>query len=45
MVGPNTTLGNHIYNDIQNQTGRFGISYILWQTDPAHYDHIHVTVN
>ena len=45
MVGPNTTLGNQIYNDIHNQTGRFGISYILWQTDPAHYDHIHVTVN
>ena len=45
MVGNNTALGNQIAADIQSQSGRFGVSYILWQSDPAHWDHIHVTVN
>lgn len=43
MVGANTALGNQIKADIQGQSGRFGVRYILWQT-AAHYDHIHVTV-
>ena len=43
MVGGNTALGNAIKNDIQSQSGNFGVKYILWQV-PAHYDHIHVTV-
>lgn len=45
MVGTNTALGNTIYADISSQSARFGVSYILWQSDPAHWDHIHVTVN
>lgn len=43
MVGGNTALGNAILADIQSQSGRFGVSYTLWQV-AAHYDHIHVTV-
>lgn len=43
MVGNNTALGNAIHNDIQSQSGNFGVKYTLWQV-PAHYDHIHVTV-
>ena len=45
MVGNNTALGNQIAADIQSQSGRFGVSYILWQSDPAHWDHVHITVN
>jgi hypothetical protein len=45
MVGNNTALGNQIYADIMANPGRFGISYALWQTDPAHFDHIHFTVS
>ncbi len=45
MVGSNTALGNQIAADIQSQSGRFGVSYILWQSDPAHWDHVHVTVS
>lgn len=45
MVGGNTALGNQIAADIQSQSGRFGVAYIMWQTDPAHYDHVHVSVN
>jgi len=43
MVGGNSSLGSAIRNDIQSQTGNFGVKYILWQV-PAHYDHVHVTV-
>jgi hypothetical protein len=45
MCGGNTALGNQIAADIQSQSGRFGVSYIMWQTDAAHWDHVHVTVN
>ena len=45
MVGTNAALGNQIAADIGSQTGRFGISYIMWQTDAAHWDHVHVSVN
>ncbi len=45
MVGSNTALGNQIASDIQSQSGRFGVSYILWQSDPAHWDHVHISVN
>jgi hypothetical protein len=44
MVGGNTALGNQIYADIQSQSGRFGVSYMLWQT-AGHFDHLHITVN
>jgi peptidoglycan DL-endopeptidase CwlO len=44
MVGTNAALGNQIAADIQSQAGRFGVSYIMWQTDPAHHDHVHVSV-
>lgn len=44
MVGGNTALGNRIAYDIRNQSGRFGVKYLLWQT-VAHYDHVHVTVS
>jgi hypothetical protein len=43
MVGGDTGLGNTIAADIRAQSGRFGVSYMLWQT-ANHYDHIHVTV-
>jgi hypothetical protein len=44
MVGGNTALGNQIYADIQSQSGRFGVSYMLWQT-AGHFDHLHITVS
>jgi hypothetical protein len=44
MVGGNTALGNQIYADIMANPGRWGISYVMWQTDPAHFNHLHVTV-
>jgi hypothetical protein len=44
MVGGNASLGNQIAADIRSQSGRFGVSYMLWQT-AGHYDHIHVTVS
>lgn len=44
MVGGNTALGNQIAADIRNQSGRFGVRYLLWQVE-RHFDHIHVTVN
>lgn len=44
MVGGNTALGNQIAADVRGQSGNFGVRYILWQV-PAHYDHVHVTVN
>jgi hypothetical protein len=37
-------LGDVINADIQRQAGRFGVSYTMWRV-PAHFDHIHVTVN
>jgi peptidoglycan DL-endopeptidase CwlO len=43
MVGGNTALGNQINADLSSQTGRFGISYILWLT-AGHGDHLHVSV-
>jgi hypothetical protein len=45
MVGADTALGNTIAADIQAQAGRFGVSYLMWQTDAAHYDHVHITVH
>jgi hypothetical protein len=45
MVGNDTALGNTIYSDLSAQVGRWGIQYMIWQTDAAHYDHIHVTVD
>jgi hypothetical protein len=45
MVGSDTALGNAIYSDLNGNLGRWGIQYIMWQTDAAHYDHIHVTVD
>ncbi len=44
MVGGNIALGNQINADLLSQSGRFGITYTMWQTDPAHADHIHVSV-
>lgn len=45
MVGGNTALGNQIAADLRANPGRFGIRYLLWQTDPSHTDHIHVSVS
>lgn len=44
MVGANTGLGDQINADLLAQRDRFGISYTLWLSDPAHWDHIHVSV-
>lgn len=43
IMVPNMGLGDTIRNDIQNQSGRFGVKYILWRV-AQHYDHVHVTV-
>lgn len=43
MVGTDIALGNEIAADIRAQAARFGVTYLLWQV-PAHYDHIHVSV-
>jgi hypothetical protein len=45
MVGNDTALGNTIYSDLNGNLGRWGIQYMMWQTDAAHADHIHVTVS
>jgi hypothetical protein len=37
-------LGDTIAADIQNQSDRFSVSYILWRV-ANHFNHIHVTVN
>ena len=44
MVGSDTALGNQIAADIRSQSARFGVEYVIWQ-QPAHFDHIHVTVS
>lgn len=44
MCGSNTGLCDTIAADIRSQSGRFGVSYLLWQT-AGHWDHVHVTVN
>lgn len=43
MVGDDSALGNRIAADIRAQSARFGVRYLLWQV-PAHFDHIHVSV-
>lgn len=43
MIGGNMSLGDQIRSDIQSQSGRFGVKYILWRV-VQHYDHVHVTV-
>lgn len=43
IMVPNMGLGDTIRNDIQNQSKRFGVKYILWRV-ANHYDHVHVTV-
>lgn len=43
MIGGNMSLGDAIKSDIQSQSDRFGVKYILWRVS-QHYDHIHVTV-
>ena len=45
MVGADTALGDAIYADLNGNLGHWGIQYIMWQTDAAHADHIHVTVS
>lgn len=36
-------LGDTIAADIRAQSGRFGVSYVLWRVSD-HFNHIHVTV-
>lgn len=43
MIGSNMALGDTIAADIQAQSARFGVSYMLWRV-AYHFDHIHVTV-
>jgi len=42
MVG-DMGLGDTIAADVRNQSGRFGVKYVLWRV-PAHFNHVHVTV-
>ena len=44
MIGSNMGLGDTINADILSQTGRFGVQYTMWRV-PAHFNHVHVTVN
>ena len=37
-------LGDTIASDIQSQSGRFGVKYVLWRV-ANHFNHVHVTVN
>lgn len=43
MIGSNMGLGDMIRSDIQSQSARFGVKYILWRV-PNHFNHVHVTV-
>lgn len=43
MIGTNMALGDRIKADIQAQSGKFGVKYILWRV-ADHYNHVHVTV-
>lgn len=43
MIGSDMALGDAIAADVRAQSGRFGVSYIMWRV-ADHYDHIHVTV-
>lgn len=36
-------LGDMIAADIRSQSGRFGVSYVLWRV-ADHFNHVHVTV-
>lgn len=36
-------LGDTIAADVRSQSGRFGVSYVLWRV-ANHFNHIHVTV-
>lgn len=36
-------LGDTIAADVRNQSGRFGVRYVLWRV-PQHFNHVHVTV-
>lgn len=44
MIGADMGLGDAINADVQNQAGRFGVSYTLWRV-PDHFNHVHVTVS
>lgn len=37
------SLGDQIAADVKAQSGRFGVSYVLWRV-ADHFNHIHVTV-
>lgn len=43
MIGSNMGLGDSIAADIQSQSQRFGVKYILWRVKD-HFNHVHVTV-
>lgn len=43
MIGSNMGLGDTIANDVRNQSGTFGVKYVLWRV-PNHFNHVHVTV-
>lgn len=43
MIGSNMGLGDAIRADVQSQSERFGVKYILWRV-ANHFNHVHVTV-
>lgn len=43
MIGANMGLGDTIASDVRNQSGRFGVKYVLWRV-ANHFNHVHVTV-
>ena len=43
MTNDNMALGDQIAADVRAQSGRFGVSYVLWRV-ADHFNHVHVTV-
>lgn len=43
MIGSDMGLGDTIAADVRAQSGRFGVSYVLWRV-VNHFNHVHVTV-
>lgn len=44
MIGSDMGLGDAINDDVQRQSGRFGVVYTLWRV-ANHFNHVHITVS
>lgn len=43
MIGSNMGLGDTIASYVRNNTGTYGVKYVLWRVQD-HFNHVHVTV-